>query len=92
MKKIIITCSLFIIFLWVVMFVASCTPVRYVYVDPKDSTIHKQRVIYNNVYESYTPLYFNYDFYPYYRPNIVHIRPYYEPRPYYIPRSFRRGR
>jgi len=81
MKKIITICLLFLIFLWVAMFVASCTPVRYVYVDPKDSTIHEQRVIYNDVYEPHIPLYFNYNPYPYYRPIIVPIRPYYIPRP-----------
>jgi hypothetical protein len=34
----------------------SCTPVQFVYVDPKDSVIREQRVIYD--YQSY-PLYYN---------------------------------
>lgn len=34
----------------------SCTPVQYVYVDPKDSVIREQRVIYD--YE-YTPFFYN---------------------------------
>jgi hypothetical protein len=66
MKKIITVCLLFLMLLWVAMFIASCTPIRYVYVDPKDSTIHKQRVIYNDIYLS-TPLYFDY-YRPYYIP------------------------
>jgi hypothetical protein len=52
--------------LFIITLFATCTPVRYVYVDPKDSTIHKQRVIYNDIYLS-TPLYFDY-YRPYYIP------------------------
>ena len=46
----------------------SCTPVQYVYVDPKDSTVKKQRVIYDNIYDTHIPLYFQYNPYPYSRP------------------------
>jgi hypothetical protein len=52
--------------LFIIILFTTCTPVRYVYVDPKDSTIHKQRVIYNDIYLS-TPLYFDY-YRPYYIP------------------------
>jgi hypothetical protein len=60
----------------------SCTPVQYVYVDPKDSVIREQRVIYD--YQSY-PLYYN--------PIIIErwVMPRYQPqrwtpqRPYYRP-------
>ena len=59
--------------LFSLLLLASCTPVRYVYVDPKDSTIKKQRVIYQDVYDSHIPLYFNYNYYsrPYYNPIII---------------------
>lgn len=53
------------------LLLAGCVPVRYVYVDPKDSTIRNQRVIYNDIY-LHTPLYFNY---PYYRPTIIYHTP-----------------
>ena len=56
MKKIISICVAFILMLWLVMLVASCTPVRYVYVDPQDSVVKKQRVIYDY---QYAPLYYN---------------------------------
>ena len=46
----------------------SCTPVQYVYVDPKDSTVKKQRVIYDNIYDTRIPLYFQYNPYLYSRP------------------------
>jgi hypothetical protein len=35
---------------------AGCTPLQYVYVDPKDSVVKKQRIIYDY---QYTPLYYN---------------------------------
>lgn len=71
MKKIISICVGFILFLWVVMFLASCTPVRYVYVDQKDSVVKKQRVIYDNLYVP-TPFFYNYGLgVPYYRPIII---------------------
>ena len=71
MKKIISICVGFILFLWVTMFLASCTPVRYVYVDQKDSVVKKQRVIYDNLYMP-SPFIFNYGWgVPYYRPIII---------------------
>ena len=96
MKKIISICIGFILFLWTVMFVASCTPVRYIYIDQKDSVIKKQRVIYDNIYTP-SPFFFNYGWnLPYYNPFIfqrqrsiiIPQRPYYRPttpRPYYRP-------
>ena len=51
---------------------ASCTPVRYVYLDPKDSVIREQRIIHQN---TLVPLYFQYNWYrPYYRPVIIQQR------------------
>lgn len=72
MKKIISICVGFILFLWITMFLASCTPVRYVYVDQKDSVVKKQRVIYDNLYMP-SPFIFNYGWgVPYYyRPLII---------------------
>lgn len=71
MKKIISICIGFILFLWITMFLASCTPVRYVYVDQKDSVVKKQRVIYDNLYVP-SPFIFNYGWgVPYYRPLII---------------------
>ena len=69
-------------FVLVVMFFTSCVPVRYVYIDPKDSTVHKQRVIHSDIYLNSTPLYFNY-YRPYYIPQriIVPVRPQYRPMP-----------
>jgi len=96
MKKIISICVAFILMLWIIMFVASCTPVRYVYVDQKDSVIKKQRVVYDDIYTP-SPFFFNYGWnVPYYNPFlfqrqrsiIIPQRPYYRhitPRPYYRP-------
>jgi hypothetical protein len=57
------------------LLLASCTPVQYVYVDPKDSTVKKQRVIYDNIYDTHIPLYFQYNPYlygrPFYNPIII---------------------
>ena len=36
--------------------IASCTPLQYVYIDPKDSVVKKQRVIYDY---QYVPLHFS---------------------------------
>ena len=67
----------------------SCTPVRYVYVDQKDSVVKKQRVIYDNLYMP-SPFFFNYGWdVPYYRPIIIQRhrpiivpqRPNYRPAP-----------
>lgn len=74
MKKIISICVGFILFLWITMYLASCTPVRYVYVDPKDSVIRQQREIHTDLY-LHTPMYFNYWHAPYYRPIIIHQAP-----------------
>lgn len=94
MKKIISICVAFILMLWIVMFVASCTPVRYVYVDQKDSVVRKQRVVYDNIFAP-SPFLFNYGWgFPYYnpfifqrqRPIIIQQRPIVIPqRPYYRP-------
>ena len=43
-----------------VVIMPGCTPVRYVYVDPKDSTIHKQRIVYDDVHDMHIPLHFQY--------------------------------
>ena len=51
--------------------VFSCTPVRYVYVDQKDSVVKKQRVIYDNLYMP-SPFFFNYGWsVPFYNPIII---------------------
>jgi len=64
----------FIFVLLVILFLLnSCTPVKYVYVDPQDSVIKKQRVIYDNIYTP-SPFIFNYGWgfpYPLYRPVII---------------------
>lgn len=73
MKKIISICVGFILFLWLVMFIASCTPLQYVYIDPKDSVVKKQRVIYDDYYTP-SPFIFNYGWglpYRFYRPIII---------------------
>jgi hypothetical protein len=49
----------------------SCTPVRYIYVDPKDSVVKKQRIIRENIYLE-TPFFF--------------VRPYYS-YPFILPQS-----
>jgi hypothetical protein len=46
--------------------IASCTPVQYVYINPKDSVVKKQRIIYDY---QYTPLFFN--SIPFYNPVII---------------------
>ena len=76
--------------------IASCTPVRYVMIDPKDSTKVveiRKRVIYDDTY-LHTPLYFNYWGSPYYRFNyspriVVPIQPPVRPMPHYMPRGGR---
>ena len=55
----------------ILMFVSSCTPLQYVYVDPKDSVVKKQRVIYDNLYVP-APFFFNYGWgVPFYNPIII---------------------
>ena len=62
---------------------ASCTPVRYVYVDPKDSVVRRQVIIHDNLFIP-SPLYHNswywYNRIPYYRPVLVQPR-----RPIIVP-------
>ena len=57
--------------LGLLLVLSSCTPVRYVYVDQKDSVVKKQRVIYDNLYVP-SPFFFNYGWgVPYYNPIII---------------------
>ena len=59
------------ILLGLLLILGSCTPVRYVYVDQKDSVVKKQRVIYDNLYVP-SPFFFNYNWgVPYYNPIII---------------------
>ena len=59
----------------------SCTPVRYVYVDPKDSVVRHQRIIRDYQYIQ-TPMYFDWYYRPFYQPRIVvPIRPNFGPLP-----------
>ena len=61
--------------------VFSCTPVRYVYVDQKDSVVKKQRVVYDDLYVP-SPFFFNYGWgAPFYNPIIIQRQ-----RPIIIPR------
>lgn len=78
------------------MYLASCTPVRYVYVDQKDSVIKKQRVIYDNLYVP-SPFFYNYRWgTPYYNPILIQrqrpiiipqrpTRPIIQPNRWYVP-------
>jgi len=55
----------------ILLFLSACAPVRYVYVDPKDPTIKRQRVIYDDLYVP-SPLFFNYGWNtPFYNPIII---------------------
>ena len=56
----------YLIILLATLLLIGCTPVRYVYIDPKDSVVKKQRIIYDY---QYTPLFFN--SIPYYNPIII---------------------
>jgi hypothetical protein len=57
--------------LGLLLVLSSCTPVRYVYVDQKDSVVKKQRVIYDNLYMP-SPFFFNYGWgVPFYNPIII---------------------
>jgi len=56
---------------------ASCTPVRYVYIDPKDWVVREQRVVYDNIFVPSIVPYYNWTWYntvPYYSPVIVQPR------------------
>lgn len=72
------------------LILTACTPVRYVYVDQKDSVVKRQRIVYDNLYvPSVMPL--NYLWYrtPYYNPIIIRtpirIQPRYTPQKRYTP-------
>jgi hypothetical protein len=71
-------------FLLLILFLAlaGCTPLQYVYVDPKDSVVKKQRIIYDY---QYTPLFYNPI--PYYNPIIIQRWgvPRYQPQQRWIP-------
>ena len=57
---------------------SSCTPLKYVYIDPKDSTNLvevRKRIIYENVYSSYIPLYFYNQPFIFQRPIVIPRRP-----------------
>lgn len=59
---------------------SSCTPVRYVMVDPKDSTNLveiRRRIIYDDIYQPQIPFYFY---------NGIYNRPFIIQRPIVIPR------
>jgi hypothetical protein len=57
--------------LGLLLVLGSCTPVRYVYVDQKDSVVKKQRIIYDNLYMP-SPLFFNFGWnFPFYNPIII---------------------
>jgi len=77
------------------LFLASCTPVQYVYVDQKDSVVRKQRIVYDNLYVP-SPFFFNSRWgVPYYspiiiqrqRPIVIPQRPQYRPLPPRPPRK-----
>ena len=77
MKKIISICLIFLAILWFAMLINSCTPVKYVIIDAKDSTKLievRKRIIYQDVYQhSITPSYFYNNIYPipYYMPIVI---------------------
>ena len=59
--------------LGLLLVLGSCTPVKYVYVDQKDSVVKKQRVVYDYLYVP-SPLFFNYGWgVPFYNPIIIPI-------------------
>jgi len=71
----------FIVALILGIVLQSCTPLQYVYVDPKDSVVKRQRVMYDNLYVP-SPLFFNYGWgVPYYNPIIIQRQ-----RPIVVPR------
>jgi hypothetical protein len=79
MKKIISICLIFLAILWFAMLINSCTPVKYVMIDPKDSSSLieiRKRIIYEDVYEPQMPLYFY---------NGIYNRPFIIQRPIVIP-------
>lgn len=98
MKKIITICVSFILFLWLVMFMSSCTPVRIVETTTTDST-GKQIKIKTKYYQQTdgysvqearinvvtSPIFYSGIYYPFMAPRIAIPRRYYEPtyRPTY---------
>jgi len=58
-----------------VLGIVSCRPVKYIIIDPKDSTelikIKKRNIYQNNSINFPTPFYFNYLNSPYYNPFII---------------------
>jgi hypothetical protein len=74
--------------LFIIVMFATCTPVRYVYIDPKDSIVREQRIIHSDIYLS-TPLYFDY-YRPYYIPVPKIVVPVH-PNAYYL-QNGRNGR
>ena len=64
-QKSLVIGGLLILLALILFAMVGCAPVRYVYIDPKDSTVRKQRIEYEDVH---IPLYFNYNWYsrPYY--------------------------
>ena len=81
-----------LLFLVLVLF-SACTPVRYVYIDPKDSTNLvevKKRIIYDNVYApSVFPFSYNYMWngFPYYNPIIIRTPIRIQPNNRYTPHN-----
>jgi hypothetical protein len=77
MKKIISICLIFLGLLWFAMLINSCTQVKYVMIDAKDSTKLievRKRIIYQDVYQhSMMPTYFYNNTYPipYYMPIVI---------------------
>lgn len=56
-----------------ILLISACTPVRYVYVDPKDSVVVKQRVVYDDIYVP-SPTFYNHNWmFPYYNPIIITV-------------------
>lgn len=70
---------------------SSCTPVRYVMVDPKDSTNLvevRKRIIYEDIYQPSIPLYFYNGFYaPQYQRPLIIQRPIVIPRRPVVPQN-----
>ena len=81
--------------LFIIILFAACTPVRYVYIDPKDSVVREQRTIRTDVY-LHSPFYYRY-YTPFYipaprvvvpqRPTYRHVQPLQRPTtPWRVPR------
>ena len=73
-------------YLLIILFLAlaGCIPLQYFYIDPKDSVVKKQRIIYDY---QYTPLFYNST--PYYNPIIIQrwSVPRYQPQQRWIPQT-----